>query len=167
MKLCPDCGAELAEVIGGYLCHECGGGMYGEEEVIIPKCPFCDEELGSLGGDDFYCFYCNRTVERDEAVYSKEMPIDDDNSFNESDYDSMVNNGDNICLNCTYWSTSPYGASYGMICRRGYQTDGPGDSCSDFVQSSSFANYGDGGQYQFDETSRNISNKLHHWKNNR
>ena len=32
---------------------------------------------------------------------------------------------------------------------------------------SSFANYGDDGQYQFDETSRDISNKLYYWKNNR
>lgn len=166
MKLCPDCGAELTGVIEGYLCPECGGGMYSEDEVVVPKCPNCGEELGSIG-DDFYCFYCNRTVGRDETVFSKEINyIEDDYGF-EPDYDSMVNNGDNICLNCTYWSVSPYGASHGMVCRRGYPTDGPGDSCSDFVQSSSFANYGDSGQYQFNETSKDISNKLYHWKNNR
>ena len=167
MKLCPKCGARLDEVIGGYLCHECGGGMFGEDDVITPKCPYCGEELGSLGNDDFYCFYCSRDVSRDSAVFSKDMDFDDDLDFEEPDYDSMVNNGDSICLNCTYWSVSPYGASHGMVCRRGYPTDGPGDSCCDFVQSHSFASYGDAGQYQFNETSRDISNKRYHWKNNR
>lgn len=166
MKLCPNCGEALSEVIGGYMCHNCGGGMYSEDEVIVPKCPSCDNELGSLS-DDFYCFNCSRTVSRDSAILSKDVGMDDDYGYEEPDYDSMVNDGSDICLNCIYWSVSPYGASHGMVCRRGYPTDGPGDSCSDFVQSHSFANYGDGGQYQFDETSRDISNKLYHWKNNR
>lgn len=166
VKLCPKCGADLTEVIGGYLCHECGGGMYSDDEVITPSCPSCGSELGNLG-DTYYCFQCGRTVGKDEAVYGQDVDFDDDYSFDEPDYDSMVNNGDSICLNCTYWSVSPYGASYGMVCRRGYMTEGPGDSCSDFEQSHSFANYGDDGQYQFDETSRDISNKLYYWKNNR
>ena len=98
MKLCPKCGARLDEVIGGYLCHECGGGMFGEDDVITPKCPYCGEELGSLGNDDFYCFYCSRDVSRDSAVFSKDMDFDDDFDFEEPDYDSMVNNGDSISL---------------------------------------------------------------------
>ncbi|MBQ8017401.1 MAG: hypothetical protein IJ672_03095 [Methanobrevibacter sp.] len=160
VKLCPKCGANLTEVIGGYLCHECGGGMFSEDEVICPRCPTCGSELGDLM-NEYYCYECGRSVSKDSA------DSNDDSYFKEPDYDSMVNNGDNICLNCTYWSVSPYGASHGMVCRRGYPTDGPGDSCSDFVQSHHFANYGDAGQYQFDETSRNISNKLSHWRNNR
>ena len=43
----------------------------------------------------------------------------------------------------------------------------PNDSCFDFVQSHSFANYGDEGQFQFDETSKDISNKLNNWRNSR
>ena len=54
-----------------------------------------------------------------------------------------------------------------MICRKGYPTEGPGDSCGEFIQEHHFANYGDGGQFQFDETEKEISNKLYHWKNNR
>ena len=102
-----------------------------------------------------------------DAVYSKDISFDDDYDFEEPDYDSMIDNGDNICLNCTYWSVSPYGAAHGMVCLRGYPTNGPGDSCSDFVQSHHFASYGDEGQYQFNETRRDTANKLYHWKNNR
>lgn len=163
MKLCPKCGAKLR----GALCHECGGGMFSDDEVITPTCPDCGRELGDFTDDDFYCYNCNRVVARGKEVLSKDISSDDDYYFDEPDYDSMVNNGEGICLNCTYWSVSPYGASNGMVCRRGYPTEGPGDSCSDFVQSHSFANYGDSGQYQFDETSRDISNRLYHWKNNR
>lgn len=141
--------------------------MFSDDEVITPLCPDCGEELGDFTNDDFYCYNCNRVVTRANAVLSKDMTSDDYYYFDEPDYDSMVNNGEEICLNCTYWSVSPYGASHGMVCRRGYPTDGPGDSCGDFVQSHSFANYGDSGQYQFDETSRDISNRLNHWKNNR
>lgn len=170
MKLCPNCGAKLTEVTGGYMCLECGKGMFREDDVIIAKCPNCNNELGDFPDDQFYCYSCSRVVDRDSVVLSKNISSDfDDNDygFEEPDYDSMVNNGDDICLNCTYWSVSPYGAAYGMVCRRGYSTSGPADSCSDFVQSHSFANYGDAGQYQFDETSRDISNKLNYWKNSR
>lgn len=168
MKICPDCGGTLSEVIGGYLCHKCDGGMYDEDEVIVPQCPSCGEELGSLGDDNFYCFYCNKIISRDSAIFSKELPSSyDDRDYDETAYDSMVNNGECICLNCIYWSVSPYGASHGLVCRRGYSTSGPEDSCNDFVQSHKFANYGDSGQFQFDETSRDISNRLYHWKNNR
>jgi len=90
-----------------------------------------------------------------------------DYDFEEADYDSMIGNGDHICLNCAYWDVSPYGASYGMICRRNYPTNSPGDSCSDFVEFTSFAGYGDEGQYQFNETTKSIANKLNYWKNNR
>lgn len=166
VKKCPKCGASLSEVIGGYLCPECGGGMFLEDEVICPRCPSCGGELNDFM-DEYYCYECGRSVSRESAVYGGSISIDDDYGLDEPDYDFMVNNGDNICLNCTYWSVSPYGASHGMVCRRGYSTGGPDDSCSDFVQSHSFANYGDAGQYQFDETSRDISNRLRHWKNNR
>lgn len=119
-------------------------------------CPNCGNELD----DDNYCTNCMEFFEDTED-------FDDTENLDDVDYDSMVNNGSNICLNCTYWSVSPYGSAYGMICRRGYPTDGPGDSCGDFVQSHKFANYGDNGQFQFDETGRDISNKLYHWKNSR
>ena len=114
------------------------------------KCPKCGSELD----EDNYCFECM------EFFY-------DSNGFDEPDFDSMVNNGDEICLNCTYWSVSPYGRAYGMYCRRGNGQTEPNDSCFDFVQSHSFANYGDEGQFQFDETSRDISNKLNNWRNRR
>ena len=114
------------------------------------ECPNCGNELD----EDNYCVECCRF-------------FNDDDFEMEPDYDSMVNNGDEICLNCTYWSVSPYGSAHGMYCRRGNGQTEPGDSCFDFVQSHSFANYGDGGQFQFDETSKDISNKLYHWKNSR
>ena len=171
MKLCPECGAILTEVIGGYMCHECGGGMFSEEEVISPECPRCGSELGDLI-DEFYCFECSMSVRKEDAVYSRSSGFENDFASNfddvgDEDYDSMIGNGDSICLNCTYWSVSPYGSAYGMVCRRGYMSDGPGDSCSDFVPEQHFASYGDDGQYQFNETGRAISNKLYHWKNNR
>ena len=34
--------------------------------------------------------------------------------YEEEDYESRIDNGEAICLNCTYWSVSPYGASYGI-----------------------------------------------------
>lgn len=140
--------------------------MFLEDEVICPMCPSCGNELNDFM-DDYYCYDCGSPVSRENAVYGNNINVDDDYDFEEPDYDSMVNNGDQICLNCTYWSVSPYGASHGMICRRGYPSSGPGDYCGDFVQSHSFASYGDSGQYQFNETSRDISNRLNHWKNNR
>ena len=115
-------------------------------------CPQCGEELD----EDNYCNFCMQFF--DDL---------DESDFDDIDFDDMVNNGDEICLNCTYWSVSPHGAAYGMICRKGYPTDGPGDSCGGFVQEHYFASYGDDGQYQFNETGRAISNKLYHWKNNR
>lgn len=114
------------------------------------ECPKCGNQLD----EDGYCNICMEYVNQNDY-------------FDEPDYDSMINNGESICLNCTYWSVSPYGAAYGMVCRRGYPTSGPGDSCGDFVQFNSFASYGDDGQYQFNETSRDISNKLYYWKNSR
>ena len=116
------------------------------------KCPNCGSELDG----DNYCSYC--------MEFFNDLDFDSDD---DCDFDSMVNNGDGICLNCTYWSVSPYGAAHGMVCRRGYMTEGPGDSCSEFVREHHFSSYGDSGQFQFDETGRAISNKLHHWKNNR
>lgn len=111
------------------------------------RCPQCGEQLD----EDNYCSFCGEFF----------------NQFDDVDYDSMIGNGDEICLNCTFWSVSPYGAAHGMICRKGYPTEGPGDSCGEFIQEHHFANYGDGGQFQFDETEKEISNKLYHWKNNR
>ena len=109
--------------------------------------------------EDNYCDECSEFFEDSYEEFS--------NFEEEPDYDSMVNNGEEICLNCTFWSVSPYGASYGMVCRKGNFTEGPGDSCFEFSPESHFANYGDGGQYQFNETDRAISNKLYHWKNSR
>lgn len=117
------------------------------------RCPQCGSELD----EDNYCSECMEFFNQDDE--------EDFSSFEEQDYESMINNGDEICLNCTFWSVSPYGASHGMICRKGYPTDGPGDSCSEFVQESNFANYGNGGELQFDETGSAISNKLYHWRN--
>lgn len=125
------------------------------------RCPNC----GNLLDEDNYCQECMEFFEEPDFGYNSDD--DFDNDFEDADYDSMINNGDEICLNCTYWSVSPYGSSHGMVCRRGYMTDGPGDSCSDFVQEHYFASYGNEGQYQFNETGRAISNKLYHWKNNR
>ncbi|MBR2558326.1 MAG: hypothetical protein IKE95_08190 [Methanobrevibacter sp.] len=123
------------------------------------RCPNCGEQLD----EDNYCTECMEFFDEDD--FDDSFGYDD--GFDEPDYDSMVNNGDEICLNCTYWSVSPYGAAHGMVCRKGYFTDGPDDSCGDFVQSHHFANYGDSGQYQFDETGREISNKLRYWQNSR
>ena len=115
--------------------------------------------LGNMGSNESYEWL--------KTLSNNFHCVKDDYDFDEPDYDSMVNNGDNICLNCTYWSVSPYGAAHGMVCRKGYSPYGPDDSCSEFVQQHNFANYGDSGQYQFDETGRAISNKLNHWRNNR
>ena len=118
------------------------------------ECPNCGNELD----EDNYCFECQKFFDDDDYA---------DGFEEEPDYDSRVNNGDQICLNCTYWSVSPYGRAHGMYCRRGNGQTEPDDTCFDFVQSHSFANYGDAGQFQFDETSRDISNKLNNWKNSR
>ncbi len=124
------------------------------------RCPKCGGELDR----DNFCFDC---VEFFNDADESDDFEDDDFGIDDEDYDSMVDNGDEICLNCTYWSVSPYGSAHGMVCRRGYMTEGPGDSCGDFVPEQHFASYGDDGQYQFNETGRAISNKLYHWKNNR
>lgn len=126
---------------------------------VSMRCPEC----GSVLDDDNFCRECCKYID---------FPVDDDSQDDfgfgqEPDYDSMINNGDQICLNCTFWSVSPYGSSHGMICRKGNGQTEPGDSCFEFIQSRSFANYGDGGQFQFDETERDISNKLYHWRNSR
>ena len=93
VKLCPKCGAELTEVIGGYLCHECGGGMFSEDEVICVKCPTCGSELGDLA-DEYYCYNCGRSVSKDNAECGKSITFDDNHDYGEHDYDSMVNNGE-------------------------------------------------------------------------
>lgn len=165
MKLCPKCGESLDKVIEGYMCLDCGK-LFGEDEVITPRCPTCNEELDDLDFE-YYCYTCGYGVSKEDAVLSQDVDFDYDDDFEEPNYDSMIGNGDGICLNCTYWSVSPYGAAHGMVCRRNYPTSGPGDSCSDFVQSHHFASYGDNGQYQFDETRRDTANKLYHWRNNR
>ncbi|MDO5815798.1 MAG: hypothetical protein Q4Q18_09165 [Methanobrevibacter sp.] len=119
------------------------------------RCPNCGNELD----EDNYC---------DECFEFFNDSVDSSQDFDEEpDYDSMVNNGQEICLNCTYWSVSPYGAAHGMYCRRGNGQTEPDDTCFDFVQSHKFANYGYEGQFQFNETDRDISNKLYYWKNSR
>lgn len=114
--------------------------------MIVMRCPDCGNELD----ENNYCDFCMEYFNPEDE-----------------DYNSMVNNGDEICLNCTFWSVSPYGASHGMICRRGYMTEGPGDSCSEFIKETHFGNYGDAGEFQFDDTGRAISNKLYYWQNSR
>ena len=121
------------------------------------RCPKCGNELD----EDNYCFECLEFFDNTDDD-SQDFGFDE-----EPDYDSMVNNGEAICLNCTYWSVSPYGSAHGMYCRRGNGQTEPNDTCFDFVQSQSFANYGDSGEFQFDETSRDTSNKLRYWKNSR
>ena len=175
--LCPKCGATLELHEGDYVCSDCRRQFSGE--LIIIKCPVCYNELED-SDDEYYCDTCGKSVSRESAVYRSNEIFnscrfeksdydsgESDYGFGESDYDSMIDNGEDICLNCTYWSVSPYGASYGMICRRGYPTSGPEDSCSDFVKSYHFAGYGDNGQYQFNETRRRTANKLNYWRNNR
>ena len=128
------------------------------------RCPKCGGQLDI----NYFCSECMEFFNDDEASddFLEDEYMEDDFDDTE-DYDSMINNGDEICLNCTYWSVSPYGSAHGMVCRRGYMTDGPGDSCSDFSPQHHFASYGDEGQYQFNETRRAISNKLYYWKNSR
>lgn len=166
MKMCPKCGAKLKDTTGGYLCFECGRGIFREDEVIVARCPYCNKELSDICGD-YYCYSCAKFISEEKINFNKNICSDKNHDFEEPDYDLMMDNGDNICLNCTYWSVSPYGAAHGMVCRRGQLTEGPGDSCSSFVQSTHFASYGDNGQYQFNETRRNTANKLYHWRNNR
>ncbi len=148
---CPNCGSMLDDDNYCEFCHE-----FINTEVKF--CPQCGTQLD----ENNYCSEC--------INYYSDFDLNQDydgNGFNEVDYDSMVNNGDEICLNCAYWGVSPYGAAHGMVCRKGQFSDGPGDSCGYFTPESHFASYGDDGQYQFDETGSAISNKLYHWKNNR
>ena len=114
------------------------------------RCPNC----GNVLDEDNYCDECFEY-------------FDEETDFEQPDYGSMVNNGSNICLNCTFWSVSPYGRAHGMVCRKGQLSNGPDDSCELFVQERDFANYGDDGQFQFDETDRAIKNKLYSWENGR
>lgn len=93
---------------------ECGGGMFSEDEVIVPKCPSCDEELEWLM-DSYYCYNCSMSVSKESEVSGAGSSYDD---YDEPDYDSRVNNGDEICLDCTYWFVNPHGSAYGMVCRR-------------------------------------------------
>ncbi len=172
MKLCPKCGAVLDEVIDGYMCNECKS-IFSEDKVIVVRCPICNNELGDLGSE-YYCYRCYMSVSKENAVLSQNLSSDNDYDFGgsyydyeEPDYDSMIDNGENICLNCAHWGVSPKGASYGMICYKGYPTSGPSDSCGSFVQSIHYASYGDEGQYQFNETRRDIAKKLNYWRNNR
>jgi hypothetical protein len=148
---CPSCGNKLDE---DNYCDECCEFI---DNPVKDRCPHCGNELD----EDNYCEECGEFIDESEDE-SQDFDFED-----EPDYDSMVNNGNEICLNCTYWSVSPYGRAHGMICRRGNGQTEPTDSCFDFVQAHSFANYGGEGQYQFDETNRNISNKLWSWKNSR
>ena len=70
---------------------------------------------------------------RENTIFDKEYG--DNYNLEEESYESLIDNGGNICLNCTYWNVSPYGSAYGMVCDRDYPTDGPADSCNDFIQS--------------------------------
>lgn len=121
------------------------------------RCPNCGNQLD----DDNYCSECLEFFNDDD---SKEYGSYD---YEEPDYESMVNNGEEICLNCTFWSVSPYGSAYGMVCRKGQMSDGPGDSCGFFIQEQHFASYGEEGQFQFDETDMSIKNKLNYWENSK
>ena len=123
------------------------------------NCPKCGNQLD----EDNFCDVCGDYMD----VSDEFNDSDDFDFYEEPDYNSMVNNGDAICLNCTFWSVSPYGRAHGMVCRKGQFSNGPDDSCGLFVPERDFANYGDEGQFQFDETSRDISNKLNDWKSSR
>ena len=127
------------------------------------KCPDCGNELD----EDYYCASCGEFFDEDDLEDDFDEDSFEEDDFADTDYDSMVNDGQSICLNCTYWSVSPYGRAHGMYCRRGNGQTEPDDTCDGFVQSHHFASYGDNGQYQFNETSRNISNKLYSWRNSR
>lgn len=147
---CPKCGSKLDE---DDYCSECCEFI---DDPVNDVCPGCGGELD----EDNYCSECCE-------FFNEENDLNDLDSYEEPDYDSMVNNGDNICLNCTFWSVSPYGRSHGMVCRKGQMPYGPDDSCEFFIQERHFANYGDEGQFQFDETDRAISNKLENWRSSR
>ncbi len=128
------------------------------------RCPKC----GGVLDEDNYCCECIEffdDVDSDDGYnsYPSNGFYDDD----EIDYDSMVDNGEEICLNCTYWTVDPHGSAYGMYCLKGNGDTDPDDSCTDFIQSHSYANYGDEGQYQFNRTRRNTQNKLNNWKSSR
>ena len=170
---CPVCYNELEDSDDEYYCDTCGKSVSRESAVyrsneLFTSCRFEKSDYDS--GESDYGFG-ESDYDSGESDYgfgeSDYGSGESDYGFGESDYDSMIDNGEDICLNCTYWSVSPYGASYGMICRRGYPTSGPEDSCSDFVKSYHFAGYGDNGQYQFNETRRRTANKLNYWRNNR
>lgn len=83
------------------------------------------------------------------------------------EYYSLIENGEEVCVNCAHWLVSPYGSSYGMYCRRGNGETDPDDTCFEFEKAYSFANYGDSGQFQFDESKRESENKLFCWGNSR
>ena len=90
------------------------------------RCPKCGNELD----EDNYCFEC--------MEFFDDTDEDSQDFEEEPDYNSMVNNGDSICLNCTYWSVSPYGSAHGMYCRRGNGQTEPNDTCFDFAEDMTF-----------------------------
>lgn len=149
---CPTCGSKLDE---DNYCSECYEFI---DSPINDICPNCGGELD----EDNYCSECGEFIEEDDELQDSYSC-----DYGEPDYRSMVNNGDAICLNCTFWSVSPYGRAHGMVCRKGQLSNGPDDSCEFFIQEHHFANYGDEGQFQFDETDMAIRNKLNSWENNR
>lgn len=77
---------------------------------MFMRCPNCGYELD----ENNYCSECMEYFNDESQEFD---------SYDLPDYDSMVNNGNNICLNCTFWSVSPYGAAHGMVCRKGQFTD--------------------------------------------
>lgn len=91
-------------------------------------CPKCGGELVKY----IFCFSCNFSDEDDETSTDWDDGYSDSSdlySYDDEYYDSMVNNGVEICLKCTFWSASHYGANHGMVCRKCRISDGPDDSC--------------------------------------
>ena len=166
VKVCSVCGDEVNKYNYCHTCHEHVNFVWEYRDNDYDE----DEDDDYDDYDDYDDFDDFDDLDnKSEGNFCNDIFDENDDSFynDEPDYDSMINDGSEICLNCTYWSVSPYGADYGMVCRRGNETEGPDDSCGNFVKEYHFANYGDEGQYQFNETNRHISRKLNYWRSSR
>ena len=171
--LCPLCKGELDTYEDDfYSCWYCIEDIDPNVAIYVEPSfenDFSDDEKSSYDFEEDFSdkddsYYFDDKMSNNEISYSRD---NEEFDYQDVDYDSMVNNGDAICLNCTFWSVSPYGSAYGMICRKGNGQTNPDDFCNEFIQVHHFGNYGDSGQYQFDDTSKSISDKLFYWKNSR
>lgn len=63
------------------------------------RCPNCGNELD----EDNYCDECMQFMDDSDLDCNDDSYSGDESfGFEEADYDSMINNGDEICLNCTF-----------------------------------------------------------------